>query len=254
APKMTLELGSQQPALAGEYVVETKTAPLKSVPVLALLREQVAAYTPEQASKITGTPPQLIRDLARQIAKAKSAMIVTQSNFSKFYHGLEMERAQFLVMALCGQFGKKGSGIDCFPYLSIDGNMPLGMAPPPFPSLKQVTSALWKGSGRKDDDTDEMFYLEKVRELHETGSIVSSTILFHTHGGLEPLTGSSRRWDPHLPREADEYLREAIGKGWQQPAPEPKIFFSAGGNILRRVRGNDRLKEVFLPKLSLMVT
>jgi anaerobic selenocysteine-containing dehydrogenase len=226
---------------------------VKVVPVLALLREQVAAYTPEQASKITGTPAKLIRDLARQIATAKSAMIVTQSNFSKFYHGLEMERAQFLVMALCGQFGKKGSGIDCFPYLSIDGNMPLGMAPPPFPSLKQVASTLWKGSGRKDDDTDETFYLEKVRELHESGAIVSSTILFHTHGGLEPLTGSSRQWDPHLPREAGEYLREAIEKGWQLAAPEPKVFFSAGGNILRRVRGNDRLKKVLLPKLSLFV-
>ena len=58
---------------------------------------------------------QMIRDLARRIARAKAAAVLTQANFSKYYHGLEMERAQILVMTLAGQFGKKGSGFAGFP-------------------------------------------------------------------------------------------------------------------------------------------
>ncbi len=252
--KMTLELGDRVPALEGEFEVDTRSGPIVVEPVLARLRRHIARYTPEATSKITGTPPGLIRSLARQIGQARAASVMTQSNFSKFYHGMEMERAQFLVLALCGHFGKKGSGINAFPMLSIDGNMPIGMAPPPMPDLGEFLSALWDGIGPKDDETSEMFYLRMLREMHDRGNFISSSILFHKHGGLAPLTGGSRRWDPHLERDVDEFLDEAIEKGWQTAPPEPGIFFSVGGNILRRVRGYDRLLDGFLPKLSLMVT
>ena len=51
---------------------------------------------------------------------AKGCTNITQTNFSKFYHGMEMERAAILVFALAGQFGKKGAGYTGFPQLSID--------------------------------------------------------------------------------------------------------------------------------------
>jgi len=251
--KKTLALEGKQPALEGEFEVETRNGRVTVSPVFALLRKHLQPYTPEAAAKITGTPPKLIRSMARKIAKARSATILTQSNFSKFYHGMEMERAQFLVMALCGQFGKKGSGLNGFPMLAIDGNFPVGVAPPPMPDLGAFLSRLWN-AGPEEDETDEMFYLRSMREMHEGGNFISSALLFHVHGGLAPLTGSSRKWDPHLPRETEEYLQEAFDKGWQLPPPVPRIFFSAGGNILRRVRGYDRLHEGFLPKLDLMVT
>ena len=167
---------------------------------------------------------------------------------------MEMERTQLLVMALCGQFGKKGSGLNAFPMISIDGNFPVGVAPPPMPDLGSFVSMLRDGMRPADDETEEMFYLRTMRELHEAGNFISSALLFHVHGGLAPLTGGARRWDPHQPRETGEYLQEAFDKGWQLPPPAPRIFFSSGGNILRRVRGYDRLHEGFLPKLDLMVT
>jgi DMSO reductase family type II enzyme molybdopterin subunit len=254
ASKKTLELGEHRPALEGRYEVETLNGRLTVTPVFELLREHVSPYTLEAAAKITGTPPKLIESLARQIAKARSATILTQSNFSKFYHGMEMERAQFLVMALCGQFGKKGSGLNAFPMIAIDGNFPVAVAPPPMPDLGPFLARLWEGLGPKEDETEEMFYLRTMREMHEAGNFMSSTLLFHVHGGLAPLTGSARRWDPHLPRESEEYLQEAFQKGWQMVPPVPRILFSSGGNIMRRVRGHDRLVEGFLPKLDLMVT
>ncbi len=252
--RMTLELGEQRPALEGSYEVETLAGRKTVTPVFALLREHVKPYTLEAAAKITGTPPKLIHSLARQIAKARSATILTQSNFSKFYHGMEMERGQFLVMALCGQFGKKGSGLNGFPMISIDGNFPVGIAPPPLPDLGSFLSQIKDGLGPEDDETEEMFYLRIMRQMHEGGTFISSALLFHVHGGLAPLTGSAQRWDKDVPRDTEEYLQEAFDKGWQLPPPVPKIFFSSGGNILRRVRGHDRLLDGFLPKLDLMVT
>jgi len=40
-----------------------------------------------------------------------------------------MERAQILVLTLCGHIGKKGSGITGFPYLGLAGTQGLYQAP-----------------------------------------------------------------------------------------------------------------------------
>ena len=90
-------------------------------PVFELLREHLAAYTPEKAAAMSGTPASQIQDLARRLAKAKAASMVTTSNFAKYYHGNLIERTQALVFALTGNYGKKGSGFVGFPFLMHDG-------------------------------------------------------------------------------------------------------------------------------------
>jgi nitrate reductase alpha subunit len=58
-----------------------------------------------------------------------------------------------------------------------------------------------------------------------------------------------------LKREFSEYLQEALEKGWQAvPETAPRVFFEAGGNFFRRVRGYDQVIEHLLPKLDLVVT
>jgi anaerobic selenocysteine-containing dehydrogenase len=79
-------------------------------PVFEVLREHLAAYTPHKAAAMSGTPASQIQDLARRLAKAKAASMVTTSNFAKYYHGNLIERTQALVFALTGNYGKKGSG------------------------------------------------------------------------------------------------------------------------------------------------
>ena len=70
---------------------------------------------------MSGTPASQIQDLARRLAKAKAASMVTTSNFAKYYHGNLIERTQALVFALTGNYGKKGSGFVGFPFLMHDG-------------------------------------------------------------------------------------------------------------------------------------
>ena len=147
--RTTLALGALDPALEGEYRVATRDGEVTVTPVFALLREQLADYTPEAAAKITGTssradPPPRPRD-----REAKAAAAITQTNFSKFYHGLEMERAQILVFTLAGQIGKKGAGIAAFPFLSIAGPDALAVATGKLPPKlgARGCSALQGGAG-----------------------------------------------------------------------------------------------------------
>ena len=257
-PQNSLKLEGLKPALEGEYKVRTSQGEVSVTPVFALLRDRVKQYTPETAARITGTAPQVIRHLAHEIAKAKAATVLTQSNFSKYYHGLEMERAQFLVLALCGHFGRKGSGISAFPWLSIDSSETFGVARPlplqaamaamAVESGPKLLKAKWKGV------TNEMFLFDEARAMYKTGAFASSVLFFYLHGGLKELSGHAR-WDPALKRDVDAHIKEAFEKGWQiAPKTEPKIFFEEGGNILRRVRGYPQLMKHLVPKLRLLVT
>lgn len=259
ASKSSLELAGQRPALGGSYTAHTTEGPVTVTPVFSLLRERLKAYAPETVAEITGTPPTLLRRLAREIAQAKAATILAQSNFSKFYHGLEMERAQILVLALCGHIGKKGSGFNAFPWLSIDSPEALGVARPLPLKLAKLAQAVenapkwlqakWEGS------TDEMFLYGQARELYRKGGFVSSVLFFYLHGGFQEQYGQTRGWDPALKRKVDAYVREALEKGWQiAPKTTPKILFEEGGNILRRVRDYPQLIAHLLPKLRLLVT
>jgi anaerobic selenocysteine-containing dehydrogenase len=110
ASQTTLALDKLDPALEGEFEVHGAAGKLKVTPVFARLRQHLKQYAPEKAVTICGTDPETIRDLARRLAKARAATCITQSNFSKFYHGIEMERAQILCFSLAGQMGRKGAG------------------------------------------------------------------------------------------------------------------------------------------------
>ncbi|MDP3937108.1 MAG: molybdopterin-dependent oxidoreductase [Deltaproteobacteria bacterium] len=260
APKRSLKLEGRDPALAGEYEAETVSGKVLVTPVLTLLREKVAGYAPEAAAKITGTPAAVIRRLAHDIAKARAATIITQSNFSKFYHGLEMERVQILVLALCGQYGKKGSGYNAFPWMSIDAPEIASLAPASLP-LALGSLAVMAGFApgvakmKLQGYSDEMVTYENTRKIFEEGPFVNSVLFYYFFGGLRGVSGRSREWDPYLKRDVSEYVDEAVAKGWQfAPKQEPKIFFEAGGNILRRVRSYPEIIKTMLPKLDLFVT
>ncbi len=259
APRTSLALEGTEPALEGDFEVATPGGKVAVTPVFALLRQRLADYVPEKAAATTGTPPEMLRKLARRIARARSATILTQSNFSKFYHGLEMERCQILVLALCGHFGKKGSGMNGFPWLTIDASEVFGVLPAMPPKLGMLALGVENAPGllksKWEGETTEMFLYEAARKEYAKGGFVSSVLFFYLYGGLKELYGDTRGWDPHLKRNIDSYVHEAIDKGWQIGGrTPPRILVEEGGNILRRVRGYPQLIEHLLPRLDRLVT
>jgi len=260
APKRSLALEDFQPALEGVFTVETRSGPVQVTTVFERLKEQLKDYTPEKTEQITGVKPATVRNLARRIARAKGCTNITQTNFSKFYHGMEMERAAILVFALAGQFGKKGAGYTGFPQLSIDSAeaftvMDGGYAPKIGMAMLAAKMAPKMIKMKLQGYSNLMMLYALAREDLARGNFISSPLFYYQHCGLKERYGSAKRWDPYLKREFSDFLDEALEKGWQHiPKNPPRIFFSAGGNMFRRVRGYDDMMKHMLPKLELKVT
>ena len=119
APKRSLELDDIKPALEGVFEVETREGTVKVTTVFERVKAQLKDYTPEKTEEITSVNAANVRKLARRIANAKACSNICQTNFSKFYHGMEMERSILLVFALAGHFGRRGAGYMAVPMLSI---------------------------------------------------------------------------------------------------------------------------------------
>ena len=260
APRSSLALAELKPALEGEYRVRTMEGEVTVTPVFTLLRKHLAQYTPEAASSVTGTRPEQIRRLARGLARAKAATALGQTNFAKYYNGMEMERAMALCFALAGQIGKKGAGLAGLTFFSIagpdalaasSGRLPprLGAAALGLAKAPELLRMKWQ------EYSTEMMLAAMGRQEYKKGLFLSTSLFLYRHGGLEARYGSARQWDPSLKRDFSEHLREALDKGWQAvPETPPRVFFEAGGNFFRRVRGYDQLMEHLLPKLDLVVT
>ena len=258
--KKTLELGALDPALEGEFEVDTAQGKLKVRPVFAQLREHLQQYEPEKASAFCGVDAETIRQLARDLAKARAATCISQSNFSKYYHGVEMERAQILCFALAGQMGRKGAGYMAFPYLSIDGaDAVANLKGAGSPKLQLAALGLKMAphfiAAKLRGQTKEMTIFDLAREEARKGAFPPSLLWLYHQGGYKDLYGRSAEWDPYMKRPISSFMDEAIEKGWQlKPGTRPRIFMEAGGNVLRRFRAYDVMIEKLLPKLDLMVT
>ena len=111
---MTIALGEEtDPALEGAHKVRLVDGEQVRVrPVFELLRTHLSEYTPERAAEITGVPASNIRCVARELAAARSSMILSGPGACKHYHSDLFQRGMVYLMALTGNSGgKPGSGI-----------------------------------------------------------------------------------------------------------------------------------------------
>jgi DMSO reductase family type II enzyme molybdopterin subunit len=266
APRRSLALEGLRPSLEGSFQVELAGGETVGVrTVFSLLKERLQDYTPEQASELCGTPPALIRQLARQLGDARAASMVTTSNFGKYYHGNLMERAQALVFALTGNYGKKGSGFVAFPFLVIDGIEQY--VRDMFSLSDMMNTTAMKIIGRTVVDTarmklegytDEMIAYEQSRELVANGNMASGSLFWYVHGGLLEASEKLQDWDPYAKRPVREVLEESLAKGWQhvwpRPGNPPRVLFTYGSNPLRRIRSYPLVLKNLWPQLNTVVS
>jgi DMSO reductase family type II enzyme molybdopterin subunit len=260
ADKESLHLEGVSPALEGEFEVETREGTLRVQPVFEVLKKQLRDYTPEKASAICGTSPEMIRKLARMMANDKAAASVVSTAISKFYHGDAMMRAQILCFVLSGHVGRKGAGFSAAPVLWADGHHVIykdsqALKELLWPLAKKHGPKLvkeWWGGRDMRSAVAEIFSESWVRSRLMT----NSTLFWNLHGGVLDVSG--QRWDPDLDRDVEDYIGEALEKNWQllEPAPskKPRLLFSLAGNLLRRVRAAHKIQEELWPKLDLIVT
>ncbi len=265
APR-TLDLGELEPALEGSYrATLADGTEVEVVPAFVLLRRRLQDYAPEDASEICGVHPDTIRELARKVARRTTRILLGWTT-GKSYHGDLIERAMCLLLALTGNWGKKGAGTRSWAVGMFDGMFMMGAKPRPG---QDATREMFEGQqtmmnavlAQDPTLTPEILIAEMGYQGALAGMGVPSAFFWYYHCGYREAWNKAEWNDPSMRRSFDEYVQEAIDKGWWQgnvqPPPDipPRVLFEFGGNMLRRQRGGQRmLLEHLWPKLKLIVS
>ncbi len=105
------------------------------------LKENFKAYSPEAMEPICGIPAQTLREVAREFAKAKGAMILWGMGISQHVHGTDNARCLIALVTVTGQIGKPGSGLHPLRgQNNVQGASDAGLIPMMFPNYQRVTS------------------------------------------------------------------------------------------------------------------
>jgi DMSO reductase family type II enzyme molybdopterin subunit len=270
-PRGTLALGDFDPALEGSATAILADGSEVAVePVFERLKKRLKDYEPEAAASICQVHPSNIRSLARKVATRRTKIFVGW-NSGKYYHGDLIERSFALLLGLTGNWGKKGTGTRSW---AISGPIGGGAA-----AKDRVGSeAAWESRRRMLS----MFRLLSQDDLTMTPEMAvnraAASPAGGTLGGLGRMGppaflwyyqyGYKERWnnkdwhDPSMKRPFNEYMEEALEKGWWDVASgnvwkdtEPRVLIEAGGNILRRQRGGqEMLLKHLWPKLKTIVS
>jgi formate dehydrogenase major subunit len=105
------------------------------------LKENVKGYSPEAMEPICGIPAQTLREVAREYAKAKGAMILWGMGVSQHVHGTDNARCLIALATVAGQIGKPGSGLHPLRgQNNVQGASDAGLIPMMYPNYQHVTN------------------------------------------------------------------------------------------------------------------
>ncbi|MBW2418683.1 MAG: molybdopterin-dependent oxidoreductase [Deltaproteobacteria bacterium] len=270
APRGSLALLDVEPALEGSYsALLADGSSVEVEPVFAILRRHLEDYTPERAGEICEIAPDNIRELARKVATRKTKIFIGW-NSGKYYHGDLMERAMALLLGLTGNWGKKGTGTRSWAIMGMDGEAFMGRKQGPGQEAAQRHIAGLIAMRRLLAASDPTLTPEMIQnraaqvagELGGMGNMMPPAFLWYYQYGYKERWNDPENNDPGMKRSFDDYVEEAIEKGWwgDQASKvfktvEPRVFFEAGGNVLRRQRGGQvQLLEHLWPKLKMIVS
>lgn len=264
APRATLEFKGNQ-SLSGEYPVTlTNGSTTTVVPVFEVLKEKLnSEYRPEQAATICAVHEDTIRMLARKVATKTTCSYIGFSS-AKHYHGDLMERSHLLAMALSGNWGKPGTGFNCFIVPDVGIGAVSSMEREPNSWLNKITAVpmLFDVMSRqlKDPDlTDEILGIDFAIEFTKKHGTVPPVFYMYNHVGYDKLWDKPEWAEPGTGKVFGDYLRESIDRGyWDEeqikPTPEqpPQVLMLMANNPLRRQRSGRRTYvEDFLPTLKM---
>jgi DMSO reductase family type II enzyme molybdopterin subunit len=263
AGRRNLGWGSAVPALEGDYTVAGKAGDIELTTVYALVLERLAPYTPEAVEPMTGVHAETIRLLARKIASRRTAILSSLGGMGKHYHGDLMERAQLLLLALTGNWGKQGTGVRAWLAALFDGSATMMLkskrGPDEVSALLDMREQLVNARIQMDDSlTPLLVSVEQSRA--SSGGLIPPVFWWYHHAGYKEIWDRPDWHDPSIKRPFAEYFREASESGWWNGVDVPRaehptrVLIEMGGNVLRRTRGGSKmLLEKLWPQLTCVV-
>ena len=157
----SIALGELSPALEGRFTVETVNGPVEVTTVFELMKEKAAEYAPDRAVEITGVSPNVVRQIARKFATAEPSMIFTGYRVCKWLHGDLIQRAFMLLLAITGNQGKEGSGLQMSNY---DFNVQLGFMMANVPPARITTTSRWDYTHANHKELTREIYGEELAD------------------------------------------------------------------------------------------
>ncbi|NNN20495.1 MAG: molybdopterin-dependent oxidoreductase [Acidimicrobiales bacterium] len=253
---------SYEPALKGQYKVTLKDGETIEVsPVFELLLQEIQKYDADFVKTTCGVNFDSVQRLARKVANGRTK-ILEGFDTAKHYHGDLMERSMNLLLALTGNWGAKGRGLDTYVVFPFDGSFIQEMKEGPSiqnsEAVIEMMSALFGPSSKENPTALSRPGIWDFMSMSASMSSTTPPIYFWLdHCGYEEMWNKEQWSDSKRPlvdiiKEArpewEPYIRPGADKS-------PKILFQPGTNALRRTRGGRRmLLENLWPKLDLVVS
>ncbi|MCC7078023.1 MAG: molybdopterin-dependent oxidoreductase [Acidimicrobiia bacterium] len=255
-----------EPALRGRYTVTLADGTEAEVsPAFDLLVDRLAGFAPEDATHACGVNAETIRVLARKVAAGRTS-IWEGFDTAKHYHGDLMERAMNLLLALTGNWGRRGTGLDTIAGWPFEGAYLIEMKDRAgLEAAEQVhdrvSTMIGSLATHVEEDGLRRYPASAFHQFIHFAAIQASTtppfFFWLNHCGYGP-TFENAEWGAS-PRPFREYVEEATPQ-WApliRPGPDqtPRVLLEVGTNALRRTRGGSRmLLEHLWPKLDLVVS
>jgi len=166
-------------------------------------KAHLAGFTPEKMSEICGVSPEMLRDVARTFAGAKSAMIFWGMGVSQHIHGTDNSRCLISLALMTGQVGRPGAGLHPLRgQNNVQGASDAGLVPMFLPDYQSVMddgvrSAFTDVWGSGDFSNEKGLTVTEILDAVHAGDIKSMYVL-----GENPAMS-----DPDV-----EHARDALAK------------------------------------------
>ncbi len=234
----SIALGDLDPALEGEYEVQTLDGPMVVRPVFVRLKEYLKDFTPEKAQAICGVHPDVIRKIARGFAAAERPMIIGGFGVYRWYNCDSTGRALIMLPALVGKITGENTGFTTWN----------GWA---FEALED--GLYWPRREIPDDATEwELLHARKFyRERIESDTV---------WGWIYGNQGDAARkyYGDDLVGEIESRLKTALENKWQPhyggKDDQLKAMIMVGDNYFGRIKNVSEFRDNLLKQLDLIVT
>jgi formate dehydrogenase major subunit len=103
------------------------------------MKEHLKGFEPEKMAEICGIEAEVLRDVARTFAEAKSGMIFWGMGISQHIHGTDNSRCLISLALMCGHVGRPGTGLHPLRgQNNVQGASDAGLVPMFLPDYQSV--------------------------------------------------------------------------------------------------------------------
>ena len=162
------------------------------------MKAHLKGFPPEKMAEFCGVDAEVLRQVARDFASAKAAMIFWGMGISQHIHGTDNSRCLIALALMCGQVGRPGSGLHPLRgQNNVQGASDAGLIPMFLPDYQSVTdegvrTAFHEIWGGEVIDAEKGLTVTEIMDAVHEGMISSMYILGENPAMSDPDVAHAR--------------------------------------------------------------